>query len=145
MFLATAPILYRLVADVFPDEHNQRIGMLISASLTLVSAIHATMDELILHPVTFAVMILIIGYLTLRKLRQLRQAAQRSGLAKKRRELEESQADSLSRRALWGAVSFVLGFALWVVDMTPKGCAMLLRWQVKIGRPWAFLLELHGW
>lgn len=145
MFLATAPILYRLVADVFPDEQNRKIAMLISASLTLISAIHATTDELWLHALTFGVMIQAIGYLTFRTLRQLRQAAQKPGLAKERKELENSRADSLSSRALWGAVSFVLGFALWVVDRIPSGCAMLLRWQAKVGRPWAFLLELHGW
>lgn len=54
--------------------------------------------------------------------------------------------DKLSswRRGQWGAMAvFLLGYLLWNIDL--EYCAELRSLRAKIGVPWAFGLELHGW
>lgn len=58
------------------------------------------------------------------------------------------QADDAHRRRLvrrfWGAVAtLVLAFAVWNVDL--ERCHALRALRARLGLPWAWLLELHGW
>lgn len=43
----------------------------------------------------------------------------------------------------WGLSIFLGGFALWQLDNVY--CSSLRRWRRKIGMPWGFVLEGHGW
>ena len=43
----------------------------------------------------------------------------------------------------WGLSIFLGGFALWALDRVY--CSTLIGWRRKIGMPWGFILEAHGW
>ncbi len=54
-----------------------------------------------------------------------------------------------AKRDMWRArgrnalFALLIGYALWNVDL--EFCAELRRLRERIGLPWAWLLELHGW
>ncbi|OAA53509.1 Ceramidase [Niveomyces insectorum RCEF 264] len=54
-----------------------------------------------------------------------------------------------AKRRAWAArsrtalVLLLVGYALWNVDL--ECCAALRRLRARVGLPWAWLLELHGW
>jgi len=43
----------------------------------------------------------------------------------------------------WGLSIFLGGFALWALDRVY--CSTLIGWRRRIGMPWGFVLEAHGW
>ncbi|OAA73683.1 alkaline ceramidase family protein [Cordyceps fumosorosea ARSEF 2679] len=47
------------------------------------------------------------------------------------------------RRAVGALLVCVVGYAIWNVDL--ECCAALRRLRARVGLPWAWLLELHGW
>ena len=145
MFLATAPILYRLLTASSSAQQSQNIALALSATLTLISAIHVVADEALLHCSTFGVMIIAIAFLTNSFLRKHGNITGKSGASKDAAKSLPRTTSQLRSSAQWGAISFGLGFALWVVDVTPQGCSMLRNLRAQVGLPWAFLLELHGW
>lgn len=49
----------------------------------------------------------------------------------------------MRKLAAVGSVTFVLGFALWLVDVL--GCLYLRNTRAYTGMPLGFFLELHGW
>lgn len=56
--------------------------------------------------------------------------------------------DQVALKKMWklaavGSVTFVLGYALWLVDEI--GCSYLRFTRAYTGMPLGFLLEFHGW
>ncbi|KAI9034932.1 ceramidase [Aspergillus affinis] len=111
-------------------QDSVRLAILLGSLLAALVTYHVATDELILHSVSFGVMVVVIGIRTMQ-------------LVKSR-----TEANSAARRKVWGivrfgAVIFNLGFYIWLIDN--KICGILNTWKAKIGLPWAFVLELHGW
>lgn len=152
MFLATAPIMHRVLSatmDLAPAGDNKQsgsnvkrknflssrsLGYLITGLLAGVIAIHMTTDELLLHRLAFSAMIHIIRTRTMRLLRQRREREARQLEKKDRSSLTSSSSSSPSAsqltRYFWtGAASFAAGFLFWNIDNWDKGCALLLGWK----------------
>lgn len=49
----------------------------------------------------------------------------------------------MRKLAVVGSVTFVLGYALWLVDEI--GCPYLRNTRAYTGMPLGFFLEFHGW
>ncbi|KAH8430653.1 ceramidase [Aspergillus melleus] len=130
MLFATTPVLHRVLTARSNRQDSVRLAILLGSVLAALVVYHVATDELILHSVAFGVMVTVIGIRTMQ-------------LVKSR-----TEANSAERRKVWGivrfgAVIFNLGFYIWLVDN--KICGILKTWKAKIGLPWAFVLELHGW
>lgn len=129
MLFNTGIVLHR----IFTFSSNTSWTLILSAALTLslagVSWYHVTTNEILIHTVTFALMINVIGLKTRALVHD--------------RIPNRSVRRRVRRLARGGAVSFISGFAIWVVDRI--FCNYLIRARRAIGMPWGFLLELHGW
>ncbi|KAF2229593.1 alkaline phytoceramidase [Viridothelium virens] len=129
MFFCTGIVLYRITTSSLNPSQRLVMGVALSLSLGAISWYHVISNESLVHPVTFGLMINIVGLKT-------------------RAIIRERISDRQIRRAvhrleLSGAVSFISGFILWVIDRL--FCERLKHLRSTVGVPWGFLLELHGW
>jgi dihydroceramidase len=103
--------------------------VLIYSGTAAMSAIYVRSGNMLLHTYMFAAMLTLIWPRTLYLIRS------QTGVTEQ-------------NRKRWGrfglAVGYlVLGFVLWNIDLVY--CQQLRDLRVRIGLPWAWLLELHGW
>ncbi|KAL4958491.1 ceramidase-domain-containing protein [Aspergillus filifer] len=130
MQLTTTPVLNRVLTANSDRRHSNIKAIVLGALLFLLVMIHALADELILHSVSFVVVVTIIGVQTIRLVNS------------------RTVPGSSARRQIWGIVRFGaaifnLGYWLWILDQW--ACGFLTNARRAIGLPWGFLLELHGW
>ncbi|KAF7585710.1 hypothetical protein BBP40_010247 [Aspergillus hancockii] len=130
MLFTTTPVLHRVLTANANRRDSRLMAILLGSALTGLVVYHVKADELILHFLSFAGMVIVIGIRTMQLI--------------KTRTLPNSAA----RRQIWGivrfgAVIFNLGFYLWLID--GWACGFLRQTRQAIGLPWAWLLELHGW
>lgn len=69
-----------------------------------------------------------------------------SGAQAEREKEDRRDADILN--TMWKMIAFGLsiflgGFAIWYLDN--EHCSRLIQWRRRIGLPWGFVLEGHGW
>jgi dihydroceramidase len=130
MIFPTVFILLRILTFEAQDPKIAgRTTAAVAAALVTVYTVHLNINKPILHIATFGVMVHFIRKKTWRLL------AERVPDPRIRRNLQ--------RTALFGGISFGLGFFLWVIDRF--ACSFLTQTKRAIGMPWAFVLELHGW
>ncbi|KAE8164844.1 ceramidase [Aspergillus tamarii] len=130
MLFTTTPVLHQVLTVNASRRHSVIMAILLWTSLIILVVYHMRTDELLLHSLSFAAMVIVIGIRTM----QLINARTLAG--------------SAARKQIWGmvrfgAVIFNLGFYLWLIDGWV--CGFLRSARAKIGLPLAFLLELHGW
>ncbi|KAL4798154.1 ceramidase [Aspergillus venezuelensis] len=130
MLFATTPVFHRALTVRASHRDSTTLAAILSTLLALLIAYHLIADEILLHFLAFATMIITIGIRTM----QLVHARTKS--------------NSPAQRQIWGIVRFgafifSLGFILWNIDTLI--CDTLRQTRATIGLPWAFLLELHGW
>ncbi|KAE8423340.1 ceramidase [Aspergillus pseudocaelatus] len=130
MLFTTTPVLHQVLTVDTSRRHSIMLAILLWSSLMILVVYHVRTDELLLHSLSFAAMVTVIGIRTM----QLINARTLAG--------------SAARKQIWGmvrfgAVIFNLGFYLWLIDGWV--CGFLRSTRAKIGLPLAFLLELHGW
>ncbi|KAL4940508.1 hypothetical protein BDV06DRAFT_18951 [Aspergillus oleicola] len=130
MLFATTPVLHRVLTVHSNRRDSTILAIIFGSLLAALIAYHIVTDELILHFLAFAGMIITIGVRTM----QLVHARTASG--------------SEAQRQIWGIVRFgafifSTGFIIWNIDTLI--CDTLRQTRSAIGLPWAFLLELHGW
>ncbi|KAB8237531.1 ceramidase [Aspergillus alliaceus] len=130
MHFATTPVLHRVLTVNATRRDTIAMAILLGSSLLGLVVYHVKMDELILHSVYFGATIVVIGIRTMQLINT------------------QTRAGSAARGQIWGivrfgAVIFNSGFYLWLID--GWACGFLRSAREKIGLPWAFLLELHGW
>ncbi|KNG87618.1 alkaline phytoceramidase [Aspergillus nomiae NRRL 13137] len=130
MLFTTTPVLHQVLTVNATRRNSLMIAILLWSSLLSLVVYHVRTDELLLHSLSFAAMVIVIGIRTM----QLINAQTLPG--------------SAARKQIWGmvrfgAVIFNLGFYLWLIDTWI--CAFLRSTRARIGLPLAFLLELHGW
>lgn len=130
MIFPTVFILLRLLTyEVQDSKIAGRVTAAVIATLLIVYTIHLNINKPILHTLTFGVMVHFIRKKTWRLLAE--------------RVSDPRIRGNLQRTALFGGISFGLGFLLWVID--GFACGYLTQIKRAIGMPWAFVLELHGW
>ncbi|KAB8209839.1 alkaline ceramidase family protein [Aspergillus parasiticus] len=130
MLFTTTPVLHQVLTVNVSRRQSVMVAVLLWSSLMSLVVYHVRTDDLLLHSLSFAGMVIGIGIRTM----QLINARTLAG--------------SPARKQIWGmvrfgAVIFNLGFYLWVIDGWI--CGFLRSARERIGLPLAFLLELHGW
>ncbi|EED13862.1 conserved hypothetical protein [Talaromyces stipitatus ATCC 10500] len=130
MQLTTVPVLHRVLSVNSSQKQSAILAFLLGTLLVSFAIFHVVIDELILHSASFVLSVTVIGIRTM-QLIKLR-----------------TEPDSVTRRKIWGivifgAVIFNAGYIVWLLD--GWACGFLRSAREKIGLPWAFLLELHGW
>ncbi|QMW44542.1 hypothetical protein G4B11_007962 [Aspergillus flavus] len=130
MLFTTTPVLHQVLTVNASRRYSVMMAVLLWSFLMILVVYHVRTDELLLHSLSFAGMVIGIGIRTM----QLINARTLAG--------------SPARKQIWGmvrfgAVIFNLGFYLWVIDGWI--CGFLRSARERIGLPLAFLLELHGW
>ncbi|KAF1972905.1 alkaline ceramidase-like protein [Bimuria novae-zelandiae CBS 107.79] len=129
MFLAVGALLHQLQTFNKSPSARRTITFVILGVLIPVSIYHCWADEIYVHQITFATMIILCGRKTRHLVRErIPSAEQRSRLL------------SLANSGL-GAGLF--GYFLWNIDV--HLCDYVTSLKRTIGMPWSFLFELHGW
>jgi dihydroceramidase len=129
MLVATGFVLNRIITfDVSPSTRRNRSLALLTV-LTAISVYHCATDEILVHVVTFGVMVIYIGIKT-RKLVQTRVT-------------DPGEKKRVATLMNFGALSAALAYALWNIDM--HLCPTVLTLRRSVGLPFGILLELHGW
>lgn len=59
------------------------------------------------------------------------------------RAVDPAVVNRMWRMVVWGISVFLAGVALWTVDNT--FCGQLRAWRRRVGMPWGFATECHGW
>ncbi|CZT10101.1 related to YPC1-Alkaline Ceramidase [Rhynchosporium agropyri] len=129
MLVAVASVVHRVYTFDKSLKTTVISGTVFTVVMTAFSIWHCITDELIMHNVIFAFMIVAVGQKT-RSIISSR--VENPAVAKEVRKL-----------ATWGGVIFVSGFGIWNIDNAL--CSSLTPWKRSIGMPWSFVLELHGW
>lgn len=129
MLVATGFVFNRITTfDASPSERRNR-SLALLAFLTAVTVYHCAADEILVHVVTFGVMVVYIGVRT-------------SKLVKKR-VTDPAERKQVTRLINFGAFFAAFGYFLWNIDM--HLCSTVLSVRRSIGLPFGILLELHGW
>ncbi|SLM36378.1 Ceramidase [Lasallia pustulata] len=89
---------------------------------------HMKYNDMTSHSIVFGIMIFVVGVKTMALVEGIR---------------DKTVQGNVRRLARVGAVTFVSGFALWLIDNV--ACDTLRSIRRAIGMPWGFLFELHGW
>lgn len=108
-----------------------RITIAIAAAILGFSGFYVWSGQIIYHVIAFLSFLALVGV----RIRYLLHWAEPGFSAAKRQEWN---------RRVWRAVFISsFGYLLWNIDL--EFCAELRDMREKIGLPWAWLLELHGW
>ncbi|KAH6714718.1 ceramidase [Leptodontidium sp. MPI-SDFR-AT-0119] len=129
MLVAVATVVHRVFTFDKPLSTTVITGAAIVGTMTVFSAWHCITDEITMHSVLFAAMIVIVGLKT------------RSIISMRVKDL--IVAKEVRKLATWGGVIFISGFGIWNIDNAI--CSSLTTWKRGLGMPWSFVLELHGW
>ncbi|CAL3967690.1 hypothetical protein PZA11_003926 [Diplocarpon coronariae] len=129
MLVAVATVYHRV--STFDKSLSTTVisGFVITAVIAAFSVWHCVTDEITMHSVLFAIMIILVGG----KTRSIITA----------RVEDPAVAKEVKNLAAWGAGIFVSGFIIWNIDNAI--CSSLTSWKRNVGMPWSFVLELHGW
>jgi len=129
MLIATATVFHRIFTFNKSLRYTIISGLLISTIMISFMIWHCYTDELIMHSILFGIMVVIIG--------------ERTRSLTKTRISSPSLRKEVRKLAYWGSLFFVGGFALWNLDHAY--CGALTAAKRRIGMPWGFFLEMHGW
>ncbi|RDL37648.1 Uncharacterized protein BP5553_05081 [Venustampulla echinocandica] len=129
MLFATATVLHRLLTFDKPLATTIYYGLAITTIVGAFSIWHCVTNELIMHSIVFAIMLLMVS----RKTSSIVNA----------RVSDPGVRKDVRRLSIWGFMCFASGFALWNIDIAT--CKTLTNAKRSIGMPWSFILELHGW
>ncbi|OJJ43488.1 hypothetical protein ASPZODRAFT_28499 [Penicilliopsis zonata CBS 506.65] len=128
MLIGAAIVLHRVVTF---DRSRGRVplGIGLTVVLAVVFWIQQTLAMPIIHFATFAGLLLVIF---LRVLGLIRSTVK-----------DEDARKQLRSLALWGYITFSLGFIFWMIDV--HCCSKLKTVRSQVGLPWAWVFEFHGW
>ncbi|CAI6252061.1 unnamed protein product [Periconia digitata] len=129
MFVAVGALLHQLLTWNKTSQQRLFITFIILGTVIPVSIYHCWTNEIIVHEIVFAIMVVLVG----RKIRQLIRERVKNAGAKAR----------LVSIANWGLGSGLFGYFLWNIDY--HFCSHVSRFRHALGLPWAFIFELHGW
>jgi dihydroceramidase len=129
MLINTGIVLQRLFTFSTSRSYTIAFTVVLTVSLLAIASYHCITDEWLVHVVTFGLMVHVIGMRT-RAMIQSRVA-------------DRETRKRIGRLAAGGAISFLSGFAIWILDHL--FCDNLIGLRHRVGMPWGFLVEFHGW
>jgi Ceramidase len=71
MLFATDVVLHRILTVSTPRGYTAFVGISLTAFLAVLSYVHCSANELIMHSMTFGIMIMVIGFHTMRLLQKI--------------------------------------------------------------------------
>jgi len=128
MFWVCAAIIYELYTVDQSTTVKFAFGSALTAVLGVISAIHCTLNKLWLHNWTFVLLVTAIWPRVLYLIRN---------------RLEGQEKRYWIGKFRVGGLCFLSGFVVWLIDGAV--CGWLRETRNRLGLPWAFGLELHGW
>lgn len=129
MFLLAAALLQALYTFNQTNTLSHVISTVIALSIGGISVLYVQSGSLLFHSTAFATFLTFIWPRTLYLVYQTNRP--------------QREVSRLIRR-FWRAVAVLLvGFIIWNVDL--EYCFPLRNMRRKLGLPWAWLLEGHGW
>ncbi|KAF2434800.1 alkaline phytoceramidase [Tothia fuscella] len=129
MHLATSCIFLRAMTFDKSETYSRNFAIAVVTLLTPFLVFHVIADEVAMHQIVWGCMVVAVALRT----RSLNKARVKDEALKKK----------LNYVAWVGQITFVSGYALWQVD--ENFCNALMDLRTRVGLPWAFFLELHGW
>ncbi|KEQ58682.1 alkaline phytoceramidase [Aureobasidium melanogenum CBS 110374] len=129
MIIATSIVLHRAMTYQRSDSYSRWFGGLLVLAAITETAYHTIKDEQIVHELSFVVLIIVVAS----KTRSLIKLRVHNPLDKQ----------MLQNATIFGAGCFAFGYLLWQLDFI--SCPQLTALKRKVGIPWGFLFELHGW
>jgi dihydroceramidase len=129
MHLAIGALLHQVFTFGEPPAIQRRNTFIILGIIVPFVIYHCLTDEFILHLLLFFGMSLTVAY--------------RISHIIKLRIKDAGQRRKLRTLVRFATSSALLAFFIWNVDNL--FCPTLTRWKQKVGKPWAFLLEGHGY
>jgi dihydroceramidase len=112
-------------------EYNRTLNLVLATIFPTFAAFYIYTGKIIYHATAFGI---ILVFITIRGhyLFLWRKPA-----------FPESRVKGWRWRGRWALFWMVLGYVLWNVDL--ECCAELRAFRSRLGLPWAWLFELHGW
>ncbi|KAF2622133.1 alkaline phytoceramidase [Macroventuria anomochaeta] len=129
MFLAVGALLHQLLCFESTPAQRRNYTLAILGVLIPVSTYHVVADEIYVHEIVFAIMVIMV----VRKTRKLIRERVKNEEHKKR----------MGQLASFGIANFLFGYFLWSIDF--HLCSYVTKVKHYVGLPWGFLFELHGW
>lgn len=126
-----------LLQKLYTQAQPRTVAMLITAVVILgtctMAVVYVRSGEILIHLVTFSIMVHLIWPRTLFLIY--------------RSYAGESACEAIRRSRVlqfWRAAAVLVGaFVVWNIDL--ERCLELRALREKLGLPWAWILELHGW
>lgn len=122
-----------LIQPIFTVNQTRRvryaITTILASSISVLSVMYVRSGNVLFHTYAFAALLHLIWPRTLYLI-----------YAQRRSEQEKTR---LIRRFAKAVVILVVAFMLWNLDL--EKCLELRKFRKKLGLPWAWLLEFHGW
>ncbi|KAH7095911.1 ceramidase [Paraphoma chrysanthemicola] len=129
MFLAVGAILHQLLCFEATPTQRRKYTAAILGTVAPVAVYHVWADEIYVHEITFAVMIVLVS--------------RRTRALIKKQVVGEERRGRLHRMAGRGLACGLFGYFLWNIDF--HLCGYVTAFKRYIGLPWGFIFELHGW
>ncbi|KAH0336396.1 alkaline phytoceramidase, partial [Aureobasidium melanogenum] len=129
MIIATSIVLHRAMTFQRSDSYTRWFSGLLILAVIAETAYHTIKDEQIVHELSFVLLIIMVASKT-RSLIKLRVH-------------DPQDKQMLQKATIFGAGFFASGYLLWQLDFI--FCPQLTALKRKVGIPWGFLFELHGW
>lgn len=147
MFLCVGALLHQLLCFKATAQQQRNYTLIMLGTIIPVSVYHCVADEIYVHQATFATMI----FMSSRRMRQLINEQARS----------DEERVKLQRLARFGLGEFnqglvrvqgmlmtstatgLFGYFLWNIDF--HLCNHVTAFKHRLGLPFGFLFELHGW
>lgn len=129
MFLLTGALLQALYTTNQSGLAKYAISTVITLSIGAISYLYVQSGSILFHSTAFGTFLTFIWPRTLFLIYQS--------------DRPSAEASRLMKRFLRAVVWLILAFVIWNIDL--EYCFNLRDIRHKIGLPWAWLLELHGW
>lgn len=131
MLVFSWALLEGIMSVRMPPDRAKVVGVLLGSAVCLFSAFYVYHGQIIYHTAAFTVLVVLIvarGY-------YLFYVVQPS--------FPETRLVKWKAQGRQALLAFVVGYVVWNIDL--EYCLELREIRERIGFPWAFLLELHGW
>jgi dihydroceramidase len=133
--LAMLGLTWSLLQGVMTVRHSSTYDRIVNVTLGVVFSLFAIFyvwtEKIIYHAIGFAITLILI---TIRGCYLFYWRVPR---------LPESKCKGWKSRGQWSLAILIIGYILWNIDL--ECCMELRRVKGRIGLPWAWLFELHGW
>lgn len=129
MLYSTSLVLYTIFSFQLGRTARVLLALGLASLLSGLTWAHHFLGESSLHRLVFGSFIVCVFF--------------RTQFLMRTKVTDQIAVQKMRKLAVVGSVTFVLGYALWLVDEI--GCSYLRNTRAYTGMPLGFFLEFHGW